>query len=48
MALEEYVNQILANDCQVYWRVQLRFSCQILWVTVNSVALNLKQEWKVS
>jgi len=23
----------LANDCQVYRRVQLRFSCQILWVT---------------
>jgi len=23
----------LANDCQVYRRVGLRFSCQTLWVT---------------
>jgi len=23
----------LANNCQVYRRVWLRFSCQILWVT---------------
>ena len=32
----------LANDCQVYRRVQLRFSCQILWVTREFGALNLE------
>jgi len=38
----------LANDCQVYRHIRLRLSCQILWVTVSSVALGLKQEWKIS
>jgi len=40
----------LTNDCQVYRRVQLRLSCQILWVTrdFSAVNLDLEQGWKVS
>jgi len=38
----------LANDCQVYRRFRLHLSCQISWVTESSVAVDLKQEWKVS
>ena len=33
----------LASDCQVYRRIRLRLSCQILWVIVSSVVLDLKQ-----